>query len=156
MPQEMKIEVKDYVKLGPLGRLRKLKWWFILLLILVLIFGIWVVVVETGRIYRGSHASSYLTDPPPSVSAFSAIAFMQAGSAIDASQRPKQDGGKKNDPMRPYIMVGILSLIAVITLVCLGVSLFSPKPTAVTTASDLLKTCIGFFIGIATSYFGGP
>ncbi len=51
-------------------------------------------------------------------------------------------------------MIGILLLIATVTLVCLYVSLFSKNPEAVKTASDLLKTCIGFFIGIATGYYG--
>jgi hypothetical protein len=55
---------------------------------------------------------------------------------------------------KTYVMIGILSLIGIVTLVCLGVSLFSQNEHAVGTASDMLKTCIGFFIGIATSYFG--
>lgn len=154
--REVKGSVEDYVASSPSGRIKKWKWWFVVMLLLALAIAIWTLSREARIVFSS-------LQPESTFGTVSTIAFLQAAGAPEATStahaKPKESEQQRkqrgDDPMRPYIMVGILTLIALITLVCLGVSLFSTNTGAVTQASDLLKTCIGFFVGIATSYFGG-
>lgn len=148
--RELKVGIEEYVRLSPYERLKRWKWWFILLLIVALAIAAWAVFREIRKTLTNDTRQS-------GASVLTAVAFLQAGTATATDSKPAASDERKqpaNDPMRPYIMIGILSLIAIITLVCLGVSLFSTNAGAVTTASDILKTCIGFFIGLATGYYG--
>ena len=142
---ESRVPREEYVKMKATDRLRTWKWWFILLLLLGLIAAAW------------AFRSEFLAAPHDlgqnlGAAAYT-LAYMQGGGSAGEPTTGVL-GKKQDDEMRPFIMIGILALIAVITLVCLGVSLFSTNAGAVSTASDLLKTCIGFFIGIVTGYFG--
>ena len=138
--QETKLSQDDYMRRSPLGRLLSWKWWFIMLVFVGLLAAALV-------IWRELHRAP--TAPSVSLS-FAAMAFAAQAMPDSAQAHHQSVGGA----MRMYVMIGILILIAVITLVCLSVSLFAKNDKSVTTASDLLKTCIGFFIGVATSYFG--
>lgn len=140
--QTFKVGPDSYVQMTPTERAKNLKWWFILLIIVALLIAAWGLKRQFSLIQN-------LSDDTPGMS-FVATAHAQA-----ADPEPVPSGGA-SDPMRPYIMVGILSLIAVVTLICLGGMLLSKNEKSVVAAGDLLKMCIGFFIGIATSYFGPP
>ena len=133
----------EYMRRSAPDRLRSWKWWYIVLLVLALAAGVLV-------IWRELHTAT-ASPSHTSMSFFAAPLYAEA--ARDSVVR--QVGPAGADGLQPYVMVGILLLIAVITLVCLGASLFSKNDKSVNTASDILKTCIGFFIGVATSYFGG-
>jgi len=50
-------------------------------------------------------------------------------------------------------MVGIVAILAVLLLASLGAVLFGKEPDKVSVAGDILKTLLGFFIGIATTFF---
>lgn len=143
---ESRVPREEYVKLGPADRVRTWKWWFILLLVLGLLAAAWAVWQEFSVAPEPEDIGQSV-----GASVFT-LAFLQAGSTSDPSEA--QTKRRSDEELRPFIMVGILVLIAIITLVCLWVSLSSTNASAVSTASDLLKTCIGFFIGIATGYFG--
>ena len=153
--RELKVGVEEYVGLAPFERLKRWKWWFILLLIVALAIAAWALSREVRKTLTSPVAETR-------TSLLTTLAFLQAAPATETAvtddsktQTPNGRQQPPDDPTRPYIMIGILSLIAIITLVCLYVSLFSTNTGAVTTASEILKTCIGFFIGIATGYYGG-
>lgn len=137
-----KVSDEEYAGMPARTRIRAWKWWFLLLLLLGAIAAIFAFLREAQNIPRFGSL--------PSVPVM--LAFATTGGTAAAGQT----GGQPPDSaaMKSYVMMGILALIAVITLVCLYVSLFSKNPAAAATAGDLLKTCLGFFIGIVTSYLG--
>ena len=138
---ESRVPREEYVKMAARQRVRTWKWWFVLLLLLGLIAGAWAAWRELAA---AKESQGFLNSSP-----IYALALLQVRPTDQPAKNQSTD-----DPMRPFVMIGILTLIAIVTLVCLGVSLFSTNASAVSTASDLLKRCIGFFIGIVTGYFG--
>ena len=48
--------------------------------------------------------------------------------------------------------LGIFGVLAVVLLLSGGVTFFSTNSNQVAAASDVLQTCLGFFIGVATGY----
>ncbi|HSY48474.1 MAG TPA: hypothetical protein VLC46_06670 [Thermoanaerobaculia bacterium] len=138
-----KMSDAEYVKLSPGARVRAWRWWFVVLLLLAAAAAALAMIVE----FRTAGKIGGLSITPSPVLAFASSVV--TGATLSPPVPKDSDLATKT-----YVMIGILSLIAIVTLVCLGVSLFSKDEHAVSTASDMLKTCIGFFIGIATSYFG--
>lgn len=57
------------------------------------------------------------------------------------------------EEFRPQVVLGIFLLIGALTFISLLGVLFAQEPKKLEIASDILKTCIGFFIGVATGYF---
>ncbi len=161
---ESKVPASEYVKLSPAQRLAAWRWWFIVLLLLALLGGGWAL-LHAIRDVAGHSAATMGAE-----ASIETVAFVQsaggsgtsAGTATGTTATQKSDAPAGPGPddaskMRPYIMLGILGLIGIITLVCLWVALFSSNASSVTTASDILKTCIGFLIGVATNYLkAGP
>jgi hypothetical protein len=135
----------EYVKLSPGARVQAWKWWFIVLLLLAVAAAVWTLTREF-RTARSLSSLSFSSEPVAVLAFVNTAATNSTGSSL-----PTKDSDLVT---KTYVMIGILGLIGIVILVCLGVSLFSQNEHAVSTASDMLKTCIGFFIGIATSYFG--
>jgi len=152
----MRVEIKgsseEYMKLNSKERVFRLKWWFILLVIAGLIAAVVVLTRETIQIQSLSQVGTQLQSP--SLVAFLPIAFLQAADAGEAAgttdnNKPRS---RQDELMRSYIMVGIFLMIGIITLVALLAVLFGTSEKTVAVASDLLKTCVGFFIGVATGW----
>lgn len=136
--QTFKVGPDAYVELSPLERVKTWKWWFLALVIAALVAAGWGFKRQAAFIQQGSQAL-------PSIS-FVTPVYAQVPDATDDSNDLRS--------MRPYIVMLMLALIALITFASLGVLLFGKNETSVSTAADLLQTCTGFFIGVATSFLG--
>jgi len=146
---ESKMPPSDFVKLSVRSRLGAYKWWFWVLLIVGL-FSAFLGVYRELNNAAASVLKTQLRDLPT-------FHFQQIVLAADtpASDAAGRLGGSASMPaeLRPYVMAGIFFIIGTITLLSLGVTLFAQQEKKVTVASDLLKTCLGFFIGVATKLF---
>ncbi|HXO68138.1 MAG TPA: hypothetical protein VN838_04170 [Bradyrhizobium sp.] len=58
------------------------------------------------------------------------------------------------DDVRLYGIVLILSTLGVAFILCIGIILFSDHAKRLTFAIDTVKVLMGFFVGVATSFFG--
>ena len=59
------------------------------------------------------------------------------------------------DAYRPYVYLGLLAAIALFFFGCLGIYAFSGNREKIKFASDMMKTVVGFWIGIITGWAGG-
>lgn len=152
MRVEFKGSSEEYMQSKPRERVFRLKWWFILLVIAGLIAAAITLVRETNQIRSLSQLGALLQNP--SLVALLPIAFLQGTDAGEAAETTKDSkpGSLQNELVRSYIMVGIFIMIGIITLAALFAVLFGKSERTVTVASDLLKTCVGFFIGVATGW----
>lgn len=156
MRVEFKGSSEEYIKSKPKERFYRLKWWFILLVIAGLIAAAIAFVRETNQIRSLSQVGTQLQSP--SLVALLPIAFLQeTGAGTDGREAAKTTKEKKpesipNELVRSYIMVGIFIMIGIVTLASLFTVLFGRSERSVAVASDLLKTCVGFFIGVATGW----
>ena len=53
-----------------------------------------------------------------------------------------------------YGIVVILIVLGVAFILCIGIILFSDHARRMTFAIDTVKVLMGFFVGVATSFFG--
>ena len=137
-----------FVSLSPLRRLLHFKWWFYVLALLGLLaagFSIFNSFSGLGDPMRKK------SEQPSSSLSMNLIVSPLSAQIGDSSQFGT--GGKIDEKTKPYVMAGILSIIGVVTLTSLLVSLTATNKNRVAAASDTLKTCLGFFIGVATGYF---
>lgn len=58
------------------------------------------------------------------------------------------------DDVRLYGIVTILMTLGVAFILCIGIILFSDHARRLTFAIDTVKVLMGFFVGVATSFFG--
>lgn len=58
------------------------------------------------------------------------------------------------DDVRLYGVVVILMVLGIAFLLCIGIILFSDHARRLTFAIDTVKVLMGFFVGVATSFFG--
>lgn len=152
MPLEYHGSVEEYSQLPPSGRLKQWRWWFFIVLLAALAIGGYVIVRSVRSVSEGVPPQETVSQRvSESLSSF----FMAA--PLHAQSEDQGEAGRsaaQPQPFRAYIMMGTFVLLGVVTLVSLGVSLFSRNERSVTAASDILKTCIGFFIGAGTTYIG--
>jgi hypothetical protein len=157
-----KVGIEEYASLTASKRVSALRWWFLLFLLVGLIAAGWVIWRGVRALFEPAprHAEAVLSqilpiafaDPPPTATQPSSASPQKTG--ISADGRGAQ---RDVNPVKAYVMIGIISLIAFILVSSLLVSFFSKNDKAVERASDLVKTCLGFFIGAATGFFGsGP
>lgn len=52
--------------------------------------------------------------------------------------------------LKPYLMLGLFTVLALVLFMSLGGVFFGRDPAKVSVASDILKMVLGFFIGAAT------
>ena len=138
MEMEYKTPPEDLVKLSGLKRLSMFKWWFWILLILGVLALVYIFVIEVPSQFQQE------SEPLGELAQTNTYFF---SSFI-------QTQGHDSTDMKPYVMVGIFAVLAVVLVVSVGVQLFGKDPDKVKGAGDIVKTCIGFFIGVATSYIG--
>jgi hypothetical protein len=139
--------IEKFVVLSPVQRLLRFKWWFYVLVVLGLIAAGYSIIREFQAAGDPLHKKEQQT--PPS-SALLLVSPLQSGDSVKDGDGTK---GKIDDAVKPYVMAGIFSVIGLVTLTSLLVSLTAKDKDRITAASDTLKTCLGFFIGVATGYF---
>jgi MFS family permease len=156
--ETMRVEIKgtpeEYIKLRPKQRIFRWRWWFVLLVIVGIVAAVVALTREANQIHQIRNLSDIGVQlQSPSLVAFLPIAFLQgatsgenSGTTSDKTRTPQEE------LVRSYIMVGIFMMIGIITIVALLAVLFSKSEKTVAAASDLLKTCVGFFIGVATGW----
>jgi uncharacterized membrane protein YhaH (DUF805 family) len=141
MPAEFKESPNDLVTRKPLERITRLRWWYIILLILGLIAAVVALVTQFNITLSSGH---------PSGERVATLALLTL-----QSDAPQDENSRKTglEEFRPQVVLGIFLLIGTLTLISLLGVLFAQDPKKLEIASDILKTCIGFFIGVATGYF---
>lgn len=142
-----RIPSKEMVKLGPAKRLGVFRLWFLILLVLGLL----------AMLYVGYKV--FFSKPTPANSqqqSRSLESFLIPTVSAQATGQPTPDRSTANrsSELKQNIMVGIVGVLALLLLVSFGAVLFANEPSKVTVAGDILKTLLGFFIGVATTFFG--
>ncbi|HXO40981.1 MAG TPA: hypothetical protein VN999_06000 [Thermoanaerobaculia bacterium] len=144
--QEFKGSPEEFSTHSSGRRLSYLKWWFIVLLVL----GLAAAAATLIREFIPPKAA-------PGPQGFQVVPLGSGDLPLAALALAGVDSGEHNnqgstvDP-KQYILGGVLLLIAMVTLLSLLATFFSRNPQTVTTASDTLKTCLGFWIGSATKF----
>ncbi len=59
------------------------------------------------------------------------------------------------ETLKPFVYLAILGAIALFFFGCLGIYAFSGNKEKIKFASDMMKTVVGFWIGIVTGWAGG-
>ena len=54
--------------------------------------------------------------------------------------------------LKIWLPIIVLLILALVFFASLGAVFFAQNEKKITLASDIVKTCLGFFIGLATSY----
>ncbi len=149
MSSGIKGSLGDFVRLSAVSGVGRLRWWFLILIIVALLsafFAIYRVLREVVMI-----------GPPGVVTAYAQLvlpaAYTEPAPAANTSTAPSQSADVVPAQLKAYVMLGVFAVIALITILSLGVTLFGRDEKRVAGASDTLKTCVGFFIGVATKFF---
>lgn len=141
------ISPPEFSKLSPSKRVRGFRPWFLVLLILGILAMLYVgykVFFSAPKLRSNQPQQSRGLDSP-----FVTTAYAQASSPSSSGDTRNRSGELKQD-----IMVGMICVLAVVLLMSLGVVLFGHDAAKVVVAGDILKTVLGFFIGVGTTFFG--
>jgi hypothetical protein len=151
---EFKEPVQIIASLSPLQRIRKWKWWFVILAILGLLAAVYSIASELRRADPDPQDDGRPRSGAVSLMLIPSLSAQSPDTgAVAESTSPSTNQKAQDDPMKPYVMGGIFMIIGVVTLASLWVTLTSSEEKRLAAASDTLKTCLGFFIGVATGYF---
>lgn len=132
-----KASKEEYVTVKGLKRIRKLRWWFLIFIIIGLIaLGILLLIYGDRSYESYKQIGAYLS---PISSAYAQTDALPS----DNEFTPKV-----------LIMAGIFLVLGVVYLVGIFKLFFSGNPDHIDTASDLVKTLTGFFVGAATGFLG--
>lgn len=129
---------KEFADTAPEKRLAKLKWWFLLLIVvgILALLAVWL--------YKGGMAFIAIQKVIGSTFTVS-IAY--------AAQPPSQ-GGTVGSTARVIVTAGVFGILGLVYLAGIFKLFFSVHPQQVDTAADLVKTLTGFFVGAATGFLG--
>jgi threonine/homoserine/homoserine lactone efflux protein len=136
--------------LPPKERLSALRKWFVILAILGLLAMIYVGYKvffsnpEPVQQQQQRSSSSFLI---PTVYA---QVIEQASPTQSVADRRNAD---RRTEIKQTIMIGIVAVLAILLLVSFGAVFLSTEPNKISVAGDILKTLLGFFIGVATTFF---
>lgn len=128
---------EDFSSSSPLTRVRKLKWWF-LLVIVAGIFALGVVIAVQGE--KTVEQIQRLS--------FDILLVSTAYAQDDA------DAATEQFTPRVIIMTGIFFVLSLVYLAGIVKLFFTKNANQVDTAADLVKTMTGFFVGAATGFLG--
>jgi hypothetical protein len=137
----------EFSKLAASKRIGVFRPWFLILLILGLL----------AMIYVGYRV--FFRQPKPEnirpQQSRSLDSFFITTAYAQASPQQSNNGDKqsRSGELKQDIMVGMIFVLAVVLLTSLGVVLFGKDASKVTVAGDILKTVLGFFIGVGTTFF---
>ena len=128
-------------------RLSAFRLWFLILIVLGLLAMLYVgykVLFSRPAPTNTQHQSSTLTG-----------IFIPTAHAQPIQQAtPDRSTANRSSELKQNIMVGIVGILALLLVVSFGAVLFAKEPAKVAVAGDILKTVLGFFIGVATTFFG--
>lgn len=121
----------------PLTRFGKLKWWFLLLMILGVVALVSVVLLQGERAAIEIQKVSFHLSP-------ASVAYAQEPAVSDpAGFTP-----------RVIIISGVFVVLGLVYLAGIFKLFFTANADQVDTAADLVKTLTGFFVGAATGFLG--
>ncbi len=121
------------------NRLSKLRWWFVFLIILGVIGAFAALDKQVDRT-----SEEYKKGTSSVIEMIIHNVYAQA---------PADTQNEAFNP-KPYIVLGVFVLLALVTLASVYAMLFSSNQDTVAKAGDVAKTLLGFFIGVGTSYLG--
>lgn len=131
-------EFDYFVKHKPIKRISRLKWWFILLIILGMTFLISVLVINVKKVIA-----------EPTRDGIGLIGLIvQPAFAEDVSKLSESGESPKSE-----IILGIFSALGIVYFVAIYKVFFSTNPNNVDSATDLIKTLTGFFVGVGVTFF---
>ena len=128
---------EDFSASRPAERLGKLKWWFVVLIVL----GVLALIVVW--LSRGDKA----------IEQFQKIGASPLAISVAYAQGTTEETSDGFTP-RIIIMAGVFAIIGIVYLAGIFKLFFSRNSEQVDTAADLVKTLTGFFVGAATGFLG--
>jgi predicted RND superfamily exporter protein len=133
--QVYKSSKDEFSSSGPAERVGKLKWWFLVLLVLG------ILALLAVLFYWGGATSRQLMR----------LGFLPFTTSIAYAAQ-----GAPQESFTPRVMIvtGIFIVLGLVYLVAIFKLFFSSNSSQVDTAADLVKTLTGFFVGGATSFLG--
>lgn len=128
---------EDYANTKGIQRLGKLRWWFLILIIIGLAALVYLWLTKGGEAVQSIQSIGSLLSPISS-------AYAQTEAALPNNEfTPKV-----------LIMAGIFLVLGVVYFAGIYKLFFSGNSDQIDTASDLVKTLTGFFVGAATGFLG--
>lgn len=135
--KEYKTSKEDYLSSKPAGRLGKLRWWYLVLIALGLL----------------ALAYIWFTEGSKTIESLSAVTDLMVP-VTSAYAQPTDDVNDDEFTPKVLIMAGIFVVLGLVYIVGIFKLFFSRNNDQVDTASDLVKTLTGFFVGAATGFLG--
>jgi Ca2+/Na+ antiporter len=140
-----RIPPAEMAKLRVRDRVKSLRIWFLILAILGLL----------AMLYVGYKAVFSEPKPTDTRQTFSLISTLIPTAYAQGTEQPKERSSSGiSGEMKQNVMVGIIAVLALVMLVSLAAVLFAKDAARIAQAGDILKTVLGFFIGVATTFFG--
>jgi hypothetical protein len=142
----------EFSTLRAAQRLSALRKWFLLLVVL----GLLAMVYVGYKVFSGYSEPQEAGDRDRDSSSISFLiptAYAQSEQASPNQSNPDKRSSDRSSEIKQTIMIGIVAVLAILLLGSFGAVLFSKEPNKVAVAGDLLKTLLGFFIGVATTFF---
>ena len=140
-----RVPPSEMAKLRVTDRVRSLRIWFLILAILGLL----------AMLYVGYRAIFSEPKPADTRQSSSIISTLIPTAYAQGTEQPTERSSSGiSDEMKQNVMVGIIAVLALVMLVSLGAVLFAKDAARIAQAGDILKTVLGFFIGVATTFFG--
>jgi Ca2+/Na+ antiporter len=140
----------EFSTLRAAQRLSALRKWFLLLVVLGLLA---MVYVGYKVFFSYSEPQQAGDRDSSSISFLIPTAYAQSEQASPNQSNPDKRSSDRSSEIKQTIMIGIVAVLAILLLVSFGAVLFSKEPNKVAVAGDLLKTLLGFFIGVAITFF---
>jgi hypothetical protein len=73
---------------------------------------------------------------------------------VTATEAPEPKS--RMEYLKPYIMVGVILAITVLFFICIGLFCIAKDSEKIKFAHDMIRTIVGFYIGIFTGLLGLP
>jgi hypothetical protein len=128
---------EEFSQESPQSRFGKLKWWFLLLIVVGVLAFAYVVVLQGQKTVEHLKTSETTMSPV-------SVAF---------AQEPGNSGADAFTP-RVIIVSGVFLVLGIVYIAGIVKLFFTRNADQVDAASDLVKTLTGFFVGAATGFLG--
>ena len=143
MSEMYKSSKEEYVAKRGLSRIRQLKWWYLILII--------VGIIALASIWY-SKGSDVVGDFQKGTALLMPISTAYAQSVADV--QPVEEPAEDEFAPKKVIMPGIFLVLGIVYMAGIYKLFFSDNSNQIDMASDLVKTLTGFFVGAATSLLG--
>lgn len=143
MSEMYKSSKEEYVAKRGLSRIRNLKWWYLLLIVFGIIALALIWYLKGSEVVGEFQKGAALLMPI-------STAYAQPEEDTQPVVEPAED---ESTPTK-IIMPGIFLVLGIVYLAGIYKLFFSDNSNQIDTASDLVKTLTGFFVGAATGLLG--